>query len=226
MKIHNVEQGSAAWLTIRAGIPTCSALDRIITPTGKRSAQAGRYMGRLVAEYVLGRALDDFSTPHMERGTELEATAVAAWEFSTDIETSRVGFCVRDDGLLGGSPDRLKPGKRGPLEIKVLGIEQHMAYLMDDGRSLVADHWCQIQGYFFVNDDEGWDAVEIMSWNPEFPDVREIVEPDAEWQKLAAEALTDFDERFQEMKRKFAPLKAEKERALARAMETADTGPF
>lgn len=224
MKHFQEEQGSAAWLAVRAGYPSCSALDRIVTPTGKRSTQAQKYMGKLVAEWVLGRALDDFTTPHMERGTELEATAVAAWEFSTNTETEKCGFFLRDDCLLGGSPDRIKSGGKGLLEIKVPGIEQMMVYLMDDGRSLVADHWCQLQGQLFVGEGE-WDHVEIMAWNPDFGDVRKEVKPDAEYQKILGEALPEFDEKLQAMKRRFAPLKAEKERARELAMETSDQ-PF
>lgn len=225
MKTFEVEQGSSAWLEARAGYPTCSELDRIITPTGKRSTQAVRYMGRLVAEYVLGRSLEDFSTAYTDRGIELEPTAIAAWEFSTDTETTKVGFCLRDDGLLGGSPDRIKAGGKGLLEIKVPGIEQFMAYLLDDGRSLVADHWCQIQGQLFVGEGQ-WDHVEIMAWNPDFGDVRKIVEPDERFQNQIHEALTEFDDALQAAKRKFAPLKADRERAAERAMEVADVGPF
>ena len=115
---------------VRAGLPTASAFDKIITPSGKPSKQAEAYKFRLLAERILGHPLEDRKfTWAMERGSALERKAVEYYEFQTDYQTIPAGFVTDDNERWGASPDRLV-GDSGCLEIKCPEIDQHMMYLM------------------------------------------------------------------------------------------------
>lgn len=205
-------------MACRIGIPTASCFDRIITPAQmKPSSSQRKYLAQLIAEWFLGQPIADFQSAHMERGTELEPTAVAWWEFATDQESRSVGFCLMDDGLVGGSPDRLV-GDDGGLEIKVPAPDTHVAYLLDDGKSLVADYRCQVQGLLWVTGRKWW---EIASWSPVLPPIRVRVERDDEFIAALEKETERFVENLEAAKRKLAPLKVDRERALAAVADAA-----
>src|SRR5262245_45091449 len=117
MIIHDVVQGSTSWLQLRAGIPTASQFDQIITPSGKPSKSAERYMLTLLAERLMGHPITENVSMWMKRGSEMEADAVAFYQLQTDSDTVPVGFITNDEGTIGASPDRLV-GEEGLLEIK------------------------------------------------------------------------------------------------------------
>ncbi len=149
MKIHDVEQGSAAWFTLRRGIPTASAFHRIITPAKMQpSAQRYDYACQLIAEKLLNTTLQSLEgLEHVERGKELEPAAVRQYEFVNEVETYPVGFITTDDGLVGASPDRLLKGRNRGLEIKCPAPNTQMSYLLfgpDD------KYRCQVQGQIWV----------------------------------------------------------------------------
>jgi hypothetical protein len=104
--IHNVEQGTDAWVKLRLGIPTASCFDQIITPkTGQLSKSANKYMYLLIAEKLLNRQLTSLDNLEwIARGKELEPDAAKAYEFIEEVETKPVGFITTDDGLIGASP--------------------------------------------------------------------------------------------------------------------------
>lgn len=186
MIVHNVEQGSREWLECRLGIPTASAFKKIITPTGKLSAQARQYAYLLCAERLLNGvqgSLDGMAW--MERGKELEAEAVKSYEFEQDVSTKTVGFITTDCGQIGCSPDRLV-GDRGLLEIKCPAPSTHVGYLLD---GMDKDYIPQVQGQLFVT-GRAW--CDWYSYNPAMPSVRVRVFPDAEYQANMAVALSDF----------------------------------
>src|SRR5579859_4827652 len=132
MIIHDVEQGTERWYEIRRGIPTASRFDEIITPkTGKLSASARRYAYWLIAEKVLNRSLESIDNLQwVEHGRENEPSAVAAYEFITEIETKPVGFITTDDGKFGCSPDRLIIGQNGGVEVKCPAPNTMIGYMV------------------------------------------------------------------------------------------------
>ena len=68
-----VEQSTPEWLAVRAGIPTASCFDKIISPkTLRLSASAEKYLDRLLAERLLGMPLESASSDFMSRGHALE----------------------------------------------------------------------------------------------------------------------------------------------------------
>ena len=61
MRVIDCEQGSREWVEARLGIPTASAFKRIVTSTGKLSAQRERYQAELLAEWVYGEPAEDLT---------------------------------------------------------------------------------------------------------------------------------------------------------------------
>jgi len=167
MKIHDVEQGTPAWLKLRLGIPTASEFDKIVTPAqGKLSASSVKYRNYLLAERLMGEPLDSLDNLQwIERGKLLEPQAVAQYEFTNDIATEAVGFVTTDDGRIGASPDRLVIGMPGCVEIKCPAPQTHVGYMLDGPGT---DYRCQVQGQLWVAEME-WD--DFYSFHPSMPPV-------------------------------------------------------
>ena len=166
MIVLNFPQGSDEWRKARLGIPTASGFGRLITPkTGKPSASAEGYLHELLAEWMLGAPLDDASSQWMERGKEIEAEARLYYQFQRDLDVAQVGFCLRDDGLVGCSPDGLV-GEDGLLEIKVPSAAVHMRYMLTG--QLEDDYRPQVQGQLWITERK-W--LDLLSFNPVLPPV-------------------------------------------------------
>lgn len=161
----NVVQGSDEWLKCRLGIPTGSRFDNIVTPkTMKASTSAEPYLNDLVAEYLIGEPLESVMTPFMARGLELEDEASDYYEFQTGTEPETIGFCLRDDRLVGCSPDRLI-GDNGGLEIKCPAPGTHIGYLRNN-QKLIDKYKAQVQGFLWITGREWCD---LLSYHPTIP---------------------------------------------------------
>jgi len=198
MKLHNVQQGTAAWLKVRAGIPTASQAHRILTPTGKVSSQAELYMHELIAERLLDEPLVQHMSFWMARGSSLEKEAVAYFELLQDVTTTPVGFVTNDAGTIGASPDRLI-GKDGLLEIKCPSAGQHVLNLFH--KPVDKKHYPQIQTQLWVTERaETW----ILSYYPGLPEALIRVERDEEYIEALAKLVTGFvgqlEARFEKVK--------------------------
>lgn len=186
MIVLDCPQGSDEWVQARLAIPTASQFHRIITPkTGKLSSQAEGYVHELLAEELLGHALDEGASDFMTRGTQLEKSAVEFYEFQRDLSTERVGFILRDDRLTGCSPDRLV-GEDGGLEIKCPSAKVHVAYMLGQD----ADAYrCQVQGALWITGRAWWDW---LSYNPELAPVLIRFERDEEFIARLAGVVDQF----------------------------------
>ena len=206
MKKVDVIQGSEAWLQSRLGIPTASNFKKILTATGKLSTSATEYMCELVAESIIGQPCDNSQSSFMERGTELEADAVDLYAYQNDVNVERVGFCLRDDGLVGCSPDGLV-GENGGLEIKCPSAKMHVLYL-DDEATFVKKYKLQVQGSLYVTGRKWWD---MMSYSPtihsNMPSVIVRCERDEKFIALLDEAMGDFVTRLERVKKKIKAMK-------------------
>lgn len=160
-KYHDCAQYSDQWDKLRLGIPTSSQFDKIITPTGKESAQWRKYAYGLIAERLTKRRLDAYVSPFMERGLDLEMDAMNEYELQSDVETVPIGFVTNDAGTIGCSPDRLV-GENGLLELKCPAPQTQVGYLL--GEELERDYYPQLQGQLFVSERE-W--VDILAFHPE-----------------------------------------------------------
>lgn len=180
--VHECKQGSEQWVRLRMGKPTASAFDRIITPTGKPSTQADKYIRDLLAELMMGRPLEGPKMPWMDRGSALEAEAAMFYELQRDVELKTVGFITNDAGTIGASPDRLV-GEDGLVEIKAPLAHTHIGYLLFS--EVDKEYRVQLQGQLHVSARTYCD---ICSYHPELPPAIVRVERDEEFiEKLAAE---------------------------------------
>jgi hypothetical protein len=187
MQKHNVQQGSNEWFELRAGIPTASDFHKIVTPTGKLSKQSDALANLLVAERLVGHRVSDFKgNSYTERGNELEAQAVSAYEFLSGNQTEEAGFWVSDG--CGASPDRLV-GEDGLLEIKCPAAHNHVA-LMLSGK-IDQEHYPQIQGQLMVT---GRQWVDIVSYHPELEPIVCRVIRDEEYIATLRQAIIELNE--------------------------------
>jgi hypothetical protein len=186
MIVHDVQQGSTAWLAVRAGIPTASCFDKIVTKAGKPSTQAEKYMHRLIAERLMGHPVIEFSGPWLQRGHDLEADAAAYYESIRELTVARVGFVTNDAGTIGASPDRLV-GEDGLLELKVPAEHTHVAYLLT--RAVDSEYYPQVQGQLWVT---GRRWLDIMSYHPEMQPAIIRVERDEKYIATLAVAVEAF----------------------------------
>src|SRR3990172_10305435 len=163
MIVLDVKPGSQEWRDARLGIPSASRFDCIMTAkTRKVAGQARKYMCALLAERMLGHAVEELGSGFILRGTILEADAVAAYEFERGLDVKEVGFMLRDDRRAGCSPDRLVDDD-GLLEIKCPSAIVHVGALLGMADE---DHISQCQGQLWVT-GRAW--VDLMFYNPDLP---------------------------------------------------------
>ena len=176
-----------AWMKLRAGVPTASCFDRIMTPAKKASASREDYLNLLLAERILNRPLDTFQSEDMARGNEFESKAVASYEFQHECDTIAVGFVTNFDGKVGCSPDRfILQHLEGALECKCPKAQTHIGYLLAS-TGAGKKYKVQLQGQIWVCER---DWVDILSYHPEMPEALYRVHRDDEFIKeLAAHVL-------------------------------------
>ena len=123
-------QGSADWFAARIGKVTASRLSDVMATikSGEAAARAN-YRAELVAERLTGVQAESYTSPDMERGTEMEPFARAAYEAHRLVMVDQVGFIDHPTiPNTGASPDGLV-GDKGLLEIKVPKTATHIGYL-------------------------------------------------------------------------------------------------
>lgn len=155
MRIIDVEQGSPEWFTCRAGIPSASNFDKVVTTKGDDSKQVEKYAFQLAGERITGIKEETYQSKDMIRGVEIEAEARLAYELITGNEVKQVGICIADDGY-SCSPDGLV-NMDGEIEIKCPTIAVHVSYLLDN--RLPSDYFQQVQGQLLVTGREWCDFI-------------------------------------------------------------------
>lgn len=168
MIIHeNIAQGTQKWLDLRAGKPTASRFDEIVTPAGELSKSAPKYMQHLLAERILGKPIDGFKSQYMEDGSNLEHKAVAAYEWERGVTTRKIGFVTTDDSLIGCSPDRfIDEEPNGMVEAKAPTPKVHVGYLLAVAGAS-KEYKVQMQSQMWLCEKE-WN--DIVSYCPGMPD--------------------------------------------------------
>lgn len=180
------DQGSAAWVEARLGLPTASQFHRIITPTTmKPSASAVGYRHELLAEWLMGEPLEVMDEGFMERGMMLEDGARRFYEMMRETDVERVGFLWREDRRCGCSPDGLV-GDRGGVEIKCPSPGIHVSYLLGGPGD---KYRAQIQGCLWIAERDWWD---FLSYHPTMPPALIRVERDEPFIAALADAVTRF----------------------------------
>jgi hypothetical protein len=180
-------QGTSEWNYTRAGIPTSSQFERIMTPSGKVSKQAEMYLYQLLAERMMKHPVVEFHSHWMDRGSQMEAEAVNFYQFTRDVSTEKIGFITNDAGTIGASPDRLV-GTDGLLEIKVPKESTHVAFLMQSG-SAYDEYKTQTQGQLWIAERE-WN--DLVSYHAEMPEAIIRIERDEPFIRMLSDAVTTF----------------------------------
>jgi hypothetical protein len=188
MIILNDEQGSEAWLRSRLGKISASRVDSLITPTGKPSAQADKYINELIAQRLSGELPETYTNAHMERGNELEPSARALYELVSDCTVDLAGFCLHPDLPAGFSPDGFistEGGLEGGLEIKCPAPHTHVEYLRKG--KVPTKYIPQIQMALWISGRAWWD---FMSYHPKIEPLIVRVERDEAYIEKLAQAVT------------------------------------
>lgn len=186
MIIFDCEQCSEEWFAARVGVPSASCFDKIITTTGKPSAQRDKYLYQLAGERLVGCKEETYQSAAMLRGIELEPEAREAYEFITGTKVETVGIIYKDERKrFSCSPDGLLP-QRG-LEIKCPSLSVHTEYLHKG--KLPTTYFQQVQGSLYVTGLEVWD---FMSYYPGMDPLIVTVEPNIEWHRALEKELGKF----------------------------------
>lgn len=168
MIILDCEQGSPEWDEARRGVPSASRFKDIMTqPQSKKAKEAGvmsdtaqSYMCELLAELLTGDTRH-ISARALEWGNTEEPKALAEYSFACQEEIQPIGFILRDDRLVGCSPDSLV-GTNGGLEIKSPENPAiHIKTLLLN--EMPKEHIPQVQGGMWLAEREWWDFVSFRN---------------------------------------------------------------
>jgi putative phage-type endonuclease len=166
-RIFRMEQRTQEWFKIHAGRITASRMCDLMAYSvakGREGAElkARRdYRDELIAERLTGQMSQHFVTTQMNRGTEEEPYARAAYEQARDVMVDEVGFVIHPDyGFAGASPDGLVGRERG-IEIKNLTTVNHLA--LWKSKQVPPDYYDQIQWNMFCCEMGEWDFVSFDS---------------------------------------------------------------
>jgi putative phage-type endonuclease len=185
MKIIEGDQRSETWLQLKAGRPSASEFGKILTPTGKASTQAEKYMYQLAGERVIKTKVETYQSKAMEEGIEKEDTARQYFSMLNDIEVKQVAICEHDSGLFICSPDGI--WECSGLEIKCPLIHTHVQYLLEG--KLPTEYIGQVQGSMLVTGYQTWN---FMSYFPGLDPLIIEVKRDEEYCDKLYEALYVF----------------------------------
>lgn len=169
MAIHkSVKQPSAEWLQLRAGRPTASQIEKIVTAKKlEYSASATSYINHLIGERYSGH-VEEFSSAAMDEGKRREPESRAAFTLTTKLKTEEGGIYLTDDLRMAASPDARIIGG-GLCEFKNPNLATHISYDRSDGVLLYADYRLQTQMQLLVSEQE---FVWLFSYHPSQEDVK------------------------------------------------------
>jgi len=126
-----MEQRTEEWVQARLGKVTASRIaDATARTKSGWGASRANYMAELVAERLTGKQAEGFTSSAMQRGTELEPEALAAYAFVSDVAVQPVGFVPHPSiAMAGASPDG-EVGSDGLVEVKCPNTATHIETLL------------------------------------------------------------------------------------------------
>jgi len=191
-------QGTPEWHAARIGKITGSRFKDVLSTRGNTRAN---YMRELLLERKTGIAVQGYTSPEMEWGTQTEPQARAYYEKVTQTKVEQVGFIDHPleqyRGYVGVSPDGLIGS--GCLEIKCPNTNTHLDYIAKD--KLPTTYIPQVQGVMWVT---GRLWCEFISFDPrvkEQPYWHVYVERDEAYIKNLAHAVDEFIQEMVELQK-------------------------
>lgn len=164
----NALQGTQEWLDERAGHATASEFKTIMV-AGKCDSGFGTgamsYADKLIAERLIGKAIDGGGSVDTSWGSGNERSAIIEYQDRVGVTVQDAPFCRY--ALLdwcGGSPDGFV-GENGLVEVKCPGNSaNHIHTVRAD--QMPGDHVAQVQGNLWVT---GRDWCDFLSYDPRLP---------------------------------------------------------
>ena len=167
MIVHDCAQRSDAWLTARLGKLNASrAGDMLATlKNGSEAASRRDLRVQLCLERLTGQSQENgYIHADMQRGTDLEPEALAAYEAYTGVLVVPMGYCAHDTLAAGASPDGFI-GDDGLVEVKCPRAANHLAYLK--AQSVPKEHLPQLVHQLWITERK-W--VDLVSFDPRWPE--------------------------------------------------------
>lgn len=213
MKIHTgFVQGDPLWLLARAGLPTASEFDALVSPTWKIKEGKGphTYLCEKLAEAWQGGPLPQPKVFAMEMGNILEDEAIPWLELEYGIKIDRPAFITTDDGRIGCSPDGIISGTEIGVEVKAPQADTQVRYLLDG--KLPDDYVMQVHGSMLVTGFKKW---KFLSYRRKFSPMVLTIERDEEKIAVLQAALDLFLEQFDEGMKRLCEINGGPPRRLA-----------
>jgi putative phage-type endonuclease len=153
-----IEQGSEAWKLLKVGKVSASRMADLLAKTKSGpSASRAKYMAQLLCERMTGQPTEFFTTAAMQRGTEIEPIARAAYEAENFVSVEQVAWVEHPTiPMAGCSPDGLV-GEHGLVEIKCKEIHNHLDSILND--RIDPDHQAQMMWQICVTGRQWCDYV-------------------------------------------------------------------
>jgi putative phage-type endonuclease len=153
-----IEQGSEAWKLLKVGKVSASRMADLLAKTKSgASASRAKYMAQLLCERMTGQPTEFFTTVAMQRGTEIEPIARAAYEAENLTSVEQVAWVEHPTiPMAGCSPDGLV-GEHGLIEIKCKEIHNHLDSILND--RIDPDHQAQMMWQMCVTGRQWCDYV-------------------------------------------------------------------
>jgi hypothetical protein len=164
--IHDVEQRSSAWVSLRLGRLTASRAADMLAENSKGEASGRRNLRmQLVLERVMGRSNErDYTSRAMQDGIDREDEAAAHYQALTGTLIEPVGFVTHDELMAGCSPDSFV-GDDGIVSIKCPIPATHWDYLKTG--KVPGEYLKQIVAEFWIT---GRTWCHWLSYQPDFPE--------------------------------------------------------
>jgi putative phage-type endonuclease len=125
MNSKEIAQGTPEWLKARLGCATASRANDFCA--AETTAAYQNLLWQLVAERETQIVEEAYVNADMQRGTEMEPIARAAYEAHTGTFVTQTGFWLHPIPFFGASPDGLV-GDEGLIEIKCPRTSTHLRY--------------------------------------------------------------------------------------------------
>jgi putative phage-type endonuclease len=125
MNLKEIAQGTPEWLKARLGCATASRANDFCA--AETTAAYQNLLWQLVAERETQIVEEAYVNADMQRGTEMEPIARAAYEAHTGTFVTQTGFWLHPIPFFGASPDGLV-GDEGLIEIKCPRTSTHLRY--------------------------------------------------------------------------------------------------
>jgi hypothetical protein len=162
------DQRSDAWRSARLGRLTGSRAKDILKSirSGGEAAARRDYRLQLVCERLTGRADEDgYVSAEMQRGTDMEPAALAAYEAETGQIVQATGFLSADGLMVGCSLDGHVGDFAGIVELKCPKSATHLGYIREG--LMPAAHLPQLRHNLWVS---GAEWADFCSFDDRLPE--------------------------------------------------------